>query len=131
MSPNHVRELSLPSEGFAKLPAVMSATGLSRSTIYARVKASEFPAPVKLGARAVAWDVQAIRRWIDERRSESNGSSASTDENAVFLNKTKNSYGNMGTTSATHENTASSGQWCSGNIHGNSGNRAGTNKEGV
>jgi prophage regulatory protein len=64
---NPARELALPSEGFAKLPAVMTATGLSRSTLYARVKTGEFPAPVKLGARAVAWPVQSVRAWIDDR----------------------------------------------------------------
>ena len=29
--------------------------GLSRSTIYERIKAATFPAPVKLGLRAVGW----------------------------------------------------------------------------
>lgn len=42
-------------------------TGLSRSTIYARIKSGTFPAPIALGGRAVGWDSRAIEQWIDER----------------------------------------------------------------
>ena len=59
--------LSLPGEGLVKLPAVLNATGLSRSTLYARVKIGEFPAPVKLGERAIAWRVESVRAWIAQR----------------------------------------------------------------
>ncbi|WP_035873257.1 helix-turn-helix transcriptional regulator [Cupriavidus sp. SK-3] len=34
---------------------VESETGLSRSTIYQRVKKNTFPAPIRLGPRAVGW----------------------------------------------------------------------------
>jgi prophage regulatory protein len=67
------RELALPSEGFAKLPAVLTATGLSRSTLYARVKTGEFPVPVKLGARSVAWPVESVRAWIADRIAAAKG----------------------------------------------------------
>ena len=46
---------------------VEAATGLSRSTIYARIQAGTFPSPVALGGRAVGWDSAAIERWIAER----------------------------------------------------------------
>jgi predicted DNA-binding transcriptional regulator AlpA len=39
---------------FARLPTVMLATGLGRSTIYRLVASGAFPAPVHLGPRAVA-----------------------------------------------------------------------------
>jgi predicted DNA-binding transcriptional regulator AlpA len=38
-------------------------TGLSRSTIYGRIKAGTFPPPVRLGARSVGWrsaDIEAF-----------------------------------------------------------------------
>ncbi len=38
-----------------RLPMVMRMTGLGRSTIYRMVAARNFPSPVRLGARAVAW----------------------------------------------------------------------------
>jgi prophage regulatory protein len=62
------QSLDLPAEGFAKLPAVMRATGLSRSSIYERMKSGDFPTSVDLGARAVAWDVADVRAWIAARR---------------------------------------------------------------
>lgn len=61
------QSLVLPREGFAKLPAVLNATGLSRSTLYSKVKLGGFPAPVKLGERAVAWPVESVRAWIAQR----------------------------------------------------------------
>ena len=47
-----------------RLPHVKARTGLSRSTIYLRIKAGEFPAQVSLGPRAVGWLETDIERWI-------------------------------------------------------------------
>ena len=46
-----------------RLPAVMSATGLTRSTLYLRIKQRLMTPPVKLGERVAAWpadEVEAI-----------------------------------------------------------------------
>ena len=43
-----------------RLPTVMNATGLSRATIYLRIKQGLIPTPVKLGGRAVAWPSDEI-----------------------------------------------------------------------
>jgi prophage regulatory protein len=43
-----------------RLPAVKSATGLSRSTIYLRVANGVFTHPVSLGARAVGWPAHEV-----------------------------------------------------------------------
>jgi prophage regulatory protein len=51
-----------------RLREVCSRTGLARSTIYARLTPrGDFPAPIKLGERAVAWPEQAINEWIASR----------------------------------------------------------------
>ncbi len=52
-----------------RLPRVKARTGLSRSEIYRRIAANPptFPAPVKLGERASAWDSRAVDSWILER----------------------------------------------------------------
>jgi prophage regulatory protein len=42
-------------------------TGLSRSSIYAAIKAGTFPAPISLGERAVGWTVTSINGWIESR----------------------------------------------------------------
>lgn len=43
---------------------VEARTGLSRSTIYDRVKAGTFPAPISLGAKAVGWVESEIDAWL-------------------------------------------------------------------
>lgn len=43
-----------------RLPAVKSATGLSRSTIYLRIAQGAFTHPVSLGARAVGWPAHEV-----------------------------------------------------------------------
>lgn len=50
-----------------RLPTVKMRTGLSRSTIYLRVSAGSFPAPVSLGGRAVGWIEKEIDDWLAQR----------------------------------------------------------------
>lgn len=50
-----------------RLPRVIAITGKGRSTIYSDVKAGTFPAPVKIGKRAIAWPASSIDRWVSER----------------------------------------------------------------
>lgn len=50
-----------------RLPQVKTRTGLSRSSIYAAVKAGTFPAPIALGAHAVGWLDATITEWIATR----------------------------------------------------------------
>ena len=47
-------------------PEVTDRTGLSRATIWRRVKAGDFPAPFRLGNRskAVGWRDDEIEAWI-------------------------------------------------------------------
>lgn len=48
---------------FLRLPAVMQMVGIKRTVIYERIKAGTFPAPVQIGARAVAWDEAELAKW--------------------------------------------------------------------
>jgi prophage regulatory protein len=50
-----------------RLPEVKSVTGLSKSSLYALIRANSFPAPVQLGPRTVAWVKSEIRQWAAER----------------------------------------------------------------
>ena len=43
---------------------VEAATGLSRSTIYARIRDKTFPASIPLGLRAVGWRVGDIEAFL-------------------------------------------------------------------
>jgi prophage regulatory protein len=60
---------AIPSSGpgFMRLPAVISFTGLSKSTLYLQVRAGTFPSAVRVGARAVAWRRSEVKRWAAER----------------------------------------------------------------
>ena len=50
-----------------RLPEVLKATGLSRSTIYRMIAEGRSPAPVRLGRRAVAWRHEDVRQWMIAR----------------------------------------------------------------
>jgi prophage regulatory protein len=47
-----------------RLYQVTEITGLSRSTIYLRMKNGEFPKPISLGGRAVGWLEGDIQAWL-------------------------------------------------------------------
>ena len=49
-------------------PEVEARTGLSRSSIYAWMSRGEFPRPLRIGQRAVAWTEEDIERWITTRK---------------------------------------------------------------
>lgn len=57
-----------------RINQVKSMTTLSRSTIYSWVKAGHFPAPIKLGARSVAWAREEVEGWVRERIAASRDS---------------------------------------------------------
>lgn len=48
---------------------VESRTGLSRSTIYERIKRGSFPTPISLGAKAVGWIEAEVDTWLPEQVS--------------------------------------------------------------
>ncbi len=50
-----------------RLPLVMRTTGLARSTIYKLISQNQFPAPIKLSKRAVAWPQSEIENWVSSR----------------------------------------------------------------
>jgi prophage regulatory protein len=50
-----------------RLPELRTIASISRSNIYAQVKAGTFPAPVSLGGRAVGWLLSDVRLWLAER----------------------------------------------------------------
>lgn len=52
---------------FWRLPEVKTVTGLSKSTLYALIRANSFPAPIQLGPRTVAWVRSEVKQWATER----------------------------------------------------------------
>jgi prophage regulatory protein len=40
---------------------------LSHATIWRLVRAGKFPAPIRIGARAIAWRLSEIEAWLESR----------------------------------------------------------------
>jgi prophage regulatory protein len=56
-------------EKLLRRPDVELRTGLSRSTLYEWMKRGDFPQPVKLGARVVAWRESDLTAWLESRET--------------------------------------------------------------
>jgi prophage regulatory protein len=56
-------EMVMSETKFLRLPAVIERVGKSRTAIYRDIQAGAFPAPIRIGARAVAWDSAEIAAW--------------------------------------------------------------------
>lgn len=53
---------------FLRRPDVEARCAIGRSTIYDWMKRGEFPQPVKLGPRAVAWRESDVIAWLESRK---------------------------------------------------------------
>ena len=74
MTNNPAAELNIQSTMdkpvFLRRSVVEGRTGLSRSSIYDRIAAGEFPKPVPLGGRSVGWLESEIVEWQKARIAE-------------------------------------------------------------
>jgi len=59
--PLHVLQVQ---EALLKIRTVEVATALSKSTIYAKMAAGEFPQPIRLGARCTRWRAADVTAWL-------------------------------------------------------------------
>jgi prophage regulatory protein len=57
-------------ERLLRLPAVESLTGLKRAHLYGLARRGQFPRPLKIGARASAWQASEVQTWIADRIRE-------------------------------------------------------------
>lgn len=62
-----------------RLPAVIRKTGLSKSTIYQRLRSCEFPEPIRLGARAVGFCEHEVDRYVAALIQRSRGAHSITN----------------------------------------------------
>lgn len=60
-------ETASPIGRLLRIKDVEAETSLSRATIYRRIAAGEFPAPIRLTTQRVAWSETAIERWKSEQ----------------------------------------------------------------
>ena len=66
-SSNQQQIIASNQERLIRWPEVKQRIGYSRSQIHLLISRGEFPAPVKLGARASAWVQSSIDEWISGR----------------------------------------------------------------
>ncbi|MBN3758571.1 AlpA family transcriptional regulator [Paraburkholderia sp. Tr-20389] len=59
-----MNRLKDPGLALLRRPEVEELTGLSRSTIYARISKGTFPAPVAIGPRSVGWRIADIEAFL-------------------------------------------------------------------
>lgn len=59
-------ERSSVAPAFFRLRDVLRITSLSRPTLYRRIAAQRFPAPVHLGGRATGWAFESLQCWIND-----------------------------------------------------------------
>lgn len=57
-------------EKLLKLPDVCNAVAMRKGGVYKAIREGRFPAPVKLGKRAVAWPESVVQSWIANRISD-------------------------------------------------------------
>ncbi len=50
-----------------RLPIVKQKCGKSRSAIYLAISRGQFPKPISIGARSVAWISAEVEEWIEQR----------------------------------------------------------------
>ena len=50
-----------------RIKTVCDITGLSKSTVYAKMLNGEFPRPIKLGRRAVGWKSDELQAWVSKQ----------------------------------------------------------------
>lgn len=58
---------NITAQNLLRLPAVKQRVSLSGPTIWRLIKRGDFPVPVKVGPRAVAWLQPEIDGWIADR----------------------------------------------------------------
>ena len=73
----HTTATTPPTEKLLRVPEVEDLTAMKKSKLYDLVKQGQFPAPVRIGPRAVRWRLSAVQKWIDGLKTDTTGKEAS------------------------------------------------------
>ena len=60
-------------EEMLRPPEVVKRTGLSRTTLWRRVRAGTFPSPTELGENSIGWPASTIAAWLENRPQRTYG----------------------------------------------------------
>ena len=64
-------------------PEVLTRTGLSRTTIWRRVRAGTFPAPIELGENSIGWPESEITSWLANQPRRTYGAETAPETEAA------------------------------------------------
>ena len=64
---HHAERPTLPDTGFIRQKLLLRFVPFSKSTLWRRVNAGVFPAPIRLSVGITAWRAEDVRRWIAEQ----------------------------------------------------------------
>jgi prophage regulatory protein len=67
---NKTKTPTLPTTGYIRAAILLTFLPFSGSTLWRRVKAGTFPAPVKVSSNITAWNVEKVRAWLDELEAQ-------------------------------------------------------------
>jgi len=84
-------------DGILRLPAVLNCTGLSRSTLYRKMRDGSFPKQIAISTRCAGWRESAVLEWLKNPiyyTSEDNAKCQTGSESAAW--SPKRMLGSMG-----------------------------------
>ena len=70
----------VPRDRLIRLHDVESTTGCKKSTIYQMISSKNFPAPIRLSARHVAWSESAVLQWVQDRIAAASATGAEVQQ---------------------------------------------------
>ncbi|ESX23722.1 AlpA family transcriptional regulator [Mesorhizobium sp. M1148] len=68
--------MSNESNTFIRRPDVERLTGLKTSSLYEQMKEGNFPKPIKIGAKAVAWRLADVTEWQERKIAQRDAAAA-------------------------------------------------------
>jgi len=66
-------------ERFLRLKEVKERTGLCRTNVYVLSQRGQFPTPVRLGGRAIAWVESEVNTWMEDRKTSARAGVQATE----------------------------------------------------
>jgi prophage regulatory protein len=66
-------------DNILRIPSVMALTGLSRVSIWRKVRAGQFPAPLELSANTIGWPEAEVAQWQASRPRRTYGAEPSPE----------------------------------------------------
>lgn len=88
-----MRENSNPKITLNRYKSVLEQTGLKRSSLYKLMSQGDFPKPVRITAKAVAWPSNEVEDWISSRISANQQQMHGDDGQTGVLDKSAPKFG--------------------------------------